>query len=60
MAVTDEHTLTENDPGYVLVYRRPEDEPGTGAALTTKAAKVAKDCAGARLRRRAFATFAVP
>jgi hypothetical protein len=23
MSVTDEHTLTENDPGYVLVYRRP-------------------------------------
>lgn len=23
MDVTDEHTLTENDPGYVLVYRRP-------------------------------------
>lgn len=23
MVVTDEHTLTENDPGYVLVYRRP-------------------------------------
>lgn len=23
MAVTDVNTLTENDPGYVLVYRRP-------------------------------------
>ena len=22
MVLTDEHTLTENDPGYVLVYRR--------------------------------------
>jgi hypothetical protein len=22
MVVTDEHTLTENDPGFVLVYRR--------------------------------------
>jgi hypothetical protein len=23
MAVTDENTLTENEPGFVLVYRRP-------------------------------------
>lgn len=23
MTVTDEHTLTENDPGYLMIYRRP-------------------------------------
>jgi hypothetical protein len=23
MTVTDEHTLTENDPGYLMIYHRP-------------------------------------